>query len=78
VTDLLELTAVQGTAAIERGEISSTELRDAWRDAAAADELNAYLTQVEAAATAARRCAIPRSRSASCAIAPRRWPRTLC
>jgi aspartyl-tRNA(Asn)/glutamyl-tRNA(Gln) amidotransferase subunit A len=48
MTELLDLTAVEATNAIESGEVSSTELRDAWRGAAAGDELNAYLTQVEA------------------------------
>jgi aspartyl-tRNA(Asn)/glutamyl-tRNA(Gln) amidotransferase subunit A len=48
MSELLELTAAEATKAVESGEASSTDLRDAWRDAAAQDELNAYLTQVEA------------------------------
>jgi aspartyl-tRNA(Asn)/glutamyl-tRNA(Gln) amidotransferase subunit A len=48
VSALLDLTAAEGAKGIEAGEISSAELRDAWREAAAGDELNAYLSQVEA------------------------------
>jgi aspartyl-tRNA(Asn)/glutamyl-tRNA(Gln) amidotransferase subunit A len=48
VSELLDLTAAEGAKGIEAGEISSAELRDAWREAAAGDELNAYLSQVEA------------------------------
>ena len=42
-TDVTALTAVAAAAAIERGELSTGELFDAYRAAAAADELNAYL-----------------------------------
>ena len=48
MSDLLALTAAQGTKAIEAGDVSSAELRDAWREAAAGDELNAYLSRVDA------------------------------
>jgi aspartyl-tRNA(Asn)/glutamyl-tRNA(Gln) amidotransferase subunit A len=48
VSELLDLTAAEGAKGIEAGEISSAELRDAWREAAVGDELNAYLSQVEA------------------------------
>ena len=48
MSELLDLTAAEGAKGIEAGEISSAELRDAWREAAAGDELNAYLSQVEA------------------------------
>ena len=43
VTDLTGLTAAQAVAAIERGETDATELFEAYRAAALADELNAYL-----------------------------------
>ncbi len=42
-TDLTELTAAGAVAAIERGETDATELFEAYRTAAQADELNAYL-----------------------------------
>ena len=43
VTDLTGLTAAQAVAAIARGETDATELFEAYRAAALADELNAYL-----------------------------------
>jgi len=48
-TDLTELTASQAVAAIERGETDATELFEAYRAAAQADELNAYLWVADAA-----------------------------
>ncbi len=42
-TDPTALTAAAAVAAIERGELSAGELFEAYRTAAAADELNAYL-----------------------------------
>ncbi|HEY1539523.1 MAG TPA: Asp-tRNA(Asn)/Glu-tRNA(Gln) amidotransferase subunit GatA [Solirubrobacteraceae bacterium] len=42
-TDVTALTAAAAVAAIERGELSAGEVFDAYRAAAAADELNAYL-----------------------------------
>jgi len=42
-TALTELTATQAVAAIERGETDAAELFEAYRAAAQADELNAYL-----------------------------------
>ncbi len=48
MTELLDLSAAEAAKAIEAGEVSSLEHRDAWRQAAAADELNAFLTHVEA------------------------------
>jgi aspartyl-tRNA(Asn)/glutamyl-tRNA(Gln) amidotransferase subunit A len=49
VTDLTGLTAAQAVAAIERGEIDATELFEAYRAAAQADGLNAYLWVSDAA-----------------------------
>ncbi len=42
-TDPTAMTAAAAVAAIENGDLSAGELFDAYRDAAAADELNAYL-----------------------------------
>jgi aspartyl-tRNA(Asn)/glutamyl-tRNA(Gln) amidotransferase subunit A len=47
VTQIVELTVAQAGEAIRRGEISGAECFDAWRKAAAADDLNAYLRTVE-------------------------------
>ena len=43
MTDVVELTAKQAADALERGDVSSTELFDAYRARAAADELNAFV-----------------------------------
>jgi len=43
VADLTALTAAAAVAAIERGELDAGELFGAYREAAAADDLNAYL-----------------------------------
>jgi len=48
-TDPTALTAAAAVAAIERGELSAGELFEAYRAAAAADELNAYLWVAEEA-----------------------------
>jgi len=48
-TDPTALTAAAAVAAIERGELSAGELFDAYRAAAAADDLNAYLWVAEEA-----------------------------
>jgi aspartyl-tRNA(Asn)/glutamyl-tRNA(Gln) amidotransferase subunit A len=47
MTDLLDLTVAAAAAKIASGEISAEEYFAAWRAAAAGDELNAYLWQVE-------------------------------
>jgi aspartyl-tRNA(Asn)/glutamyl-tRNA(Gln) amidotransferase subunit A len=44
---LLELTVAEAAAKIASGEVSAAEYFEAWRSAAAGDELNAYLWQVE-------------------------------
>jgi aspartyl-tRNA(Asn)/glutamyl-tRNA(Gln) amidotransferase subunit A len=54
VTDVTELTAAAAVSAIERGELSPAELFEAYRAAAAGDELNAYLWVAEDAPAAAR------------------------
>ena len=43
MTDIIALTAAQAAAAVERGELDRRELFEAYRERAAADELNAYL-----------------------------------
>jgi aspartyl-tRNA(Asn)/glutamyl-tRNA(Gln) amidotransferase subunit A len=45
---LLELTATEAAGALKSGDLDPREYADAWRAAAAGDELNAYLTRVEA------------------------------
>ncbi len=47
MSDLLELTVAEAAAKIAAAEISPEEYFAAWRAAAAGDELNAYLWQVE-------------------------------
>jgi aspartyl-tRNA(Asn)/glutamyl-tRNA(Gln) amidotransferase subunit A len=47
MAELLELTVAEATAKIAAGEVSAEEYFDAWRGAAAGDELNAYLWQVD-------------------------------
>jgi aspartyl-tRNA(Asn)/glutamyl-tRNA(Gln) amidotransferase subunit A len=44
---LLELTVAEAAAKIASGEVSSAEYFEAWQGAAAGDELNAYLWQIE-------------------------------
>ena len=44
---LLDLTVAAAAAKIASGEVSAAEYFEAWRAAAAADDLNAYLWQVE-------------------------------
>ncbi|MCA1656261.1 MAG: Asp-tRNA(Asn)/Glu-tRNA(Gln) amidotransferase GatCAB subunit A, partial [Actinobacteria bacterium] len=41
--EIIGLTAAQAAGAVERGELDRRELFEAYRDRAAADELNAYL-----------------------------------
>src|SRR5204863_3140616 len=48
MAELLDLTAKQAADAIAAGEVSAQDYLAAWRDAAATDELNAYLWQGEA------------------------------
>jgi aspartyl-tRNA(Asn)/glutamyl-tRNA(Gln) amidotransferase subunit A len=43
MTAIVDLTAAQAAAAVERGELDRNELFEAYRDRALADELNAYL-----------------------------------
>src|ERR671919_575315 len=52
MAEILELTAAQAAKAIEAGELSAGECLGTWRDAAAADELNAYLWRPEGEAAA--------------------------
>jgi len=47
MADLLDLTVAEAAAKIAAGEISADEYGSAWRAAAAADELNAYLWTAE-------------------------------
>jgi aspartyl-tRNA(Asn)/glutamyl-tRNA(Gln) amidotransferase subunit A len=47
--ELRELTVAQAAAKIAAGELSRAEYFEAWRQAAAGDELNAYLWQAESA-----------------------------
>ena len=49
MADLLDLTVAEAAAKIAAGEISADEYGAAWRDAAAGDDLNAYLWRAEAA-----------------------------
>ena len=44
---MLELTAVQAYEAMSAGELDAGEYAEAWRDAAAGDDLNAYLWRAE-------------------------------
>jgi hypothetical protein len=43
MADVLDLTASQAVKALERNELSGDEYLAAWQQAAAGDELNAYL-----------------------------------
>jgi aspartyl-tRNA(Asn)/glutamyl-tRNA(Gln) amidotransferase subunit A len=47
MADLLDLTVAEAAAKIAAGEVSADEYFKAWQGAASADELNAYLWQVE-------------------------------
>jgi len=47
VAELRELSVAAAAAAIAAGEVSAAEYRSAWREAAAGDELNAYLWRGE-------------------------------
>jgi aspartyl-tRNA(Asn)/glutamyl-tRNA(Gln) amidotransferase subunit A len=48
VSKITDLTAAQAAARVRDGDLSADELFDAYRDAAAADELNAYLYVADA------------------------------
>jgi aspartyl-tRNA(Asn)/glutamyl-tRNA(Gln) amidotransferase subunit A len=48
MSELLELTVAQAARAVADGEIAPGEYFDAWRTAAGADDLNAYLWRAEA------------------------------
>jgi aspartyl-tRNA(Asn)/glutamyl-tRNA(Gln) amidotransferase subunit A len=50
MSDLLQLSVVEASRRIGAGELSPAEYGDAWRSAAAGDEINAYLWQAEDAA----------------------------
>ena len=43
MSDIIALTAAQAAAAVDTGDLDRRELFEAYRDRAAADELNAYL-----------------------------------
>ena len=43
MSDIIALTAAQAAAAVDAGDLDRRELCEAYRDRAAADELNAYL-----------------------------------
>jgi aspartyl-tRNA(Asn)/glutamyl-tRNA(Gln) amidotransferase subunit A len=47
MSELLELSVAEAAAKIAAGEVSTGEYFDAWRAAAAGDELNAYLWQID-------------------------------
>ena len=47
MADMLELTAVQAHEAMSAGELDAAEYAEAWKEAAAGDELNAYLWRDE-------------------------------
>jgi aspartyl-tRNA(Asn)/glutamyl-tRNA(Gln) amidotransferase subunit A len=63
MTDLLELTALEAREAMAAGDLSAEECAAAWREAAAGDDLNAYLWREEngeeAPAIAAERASLP-------------------
>jgi aspartyl-tRNA(Asn)/glutamyl-tRNA(Gln) amidotransferase subunit A len=49
VSDVIELTAAQAAARVRAGELAATELFDAYRDRAAANDLNAFTWVAESA-----------------------------
>src|SRR6476646_8408172 len=51
MTDIIALTAAQAAAAVRSGDLDRRELFEAYRDRAAADELNAYLWVADEAPT---------------------------
>src|SRR5689334_8309738 len=53
MTDLLALTALEAHEAMVAGDLAAAEYTAAWREAAAGDELNAYLWRDEGGAEAA-------------------------
>src|SRR4051794_177098 len=52
MTDVIALTAAQAAAAVQSGELDRRELFEAYRERAAADELNAYLWVADEAPSA--------------------------
>jgi aspartyl-tRNA(Asn)/glutamyl-tRNA(Gln) amidotransferase subunit A len=66
MTDLLELTALEAHEALAGEELSADEYTDAWRQAAAKDELNAYLWQDDSGEAGA--IAVERARTAPIAV----------
>ena len=73
--EIIALTAAQAAGAVERGELDRRELFEAYRDRAAADELNAYLWVADEAPARQRRAARTASRSPSrTSSAPRACP----
>ena len=71
VSELIELTAAEAAAKVRAREIDRAELFDAYRERAAADELNAFTWVADAAPNPAarrgrRRSAASRSRSRIC------------
>ena len=46
-SEALELTAAEAVRRIETGELSADEYSDAWAQAAAGDELNAFLWRAD-------------------------------
>ena len=53
MTDLLALTALEAHEAMVAGDLGAEEYTAAWRQAAAGDELNAYLWRDEGGGEAA-------------------------
>src|SRR3954464_5085570 len=47
MTDVIALTAAQAAAAVQSGELDRRELFEAYRERAAADDLNAYLGEAD-------------------------------
>src|SRR4051812_50179490 len=52
MTDVIALTAAQAAAAVQSGELDRRELFEAYRERAAADDLNAYLWVADEAPSA--------------------------
>ena len=52
MSEIVDLTAAQAAAAVERGELDRRELFETYRERAAADELNAYLWVADGAPSA--------------------------
>jgi aspartyl-tRNA(Asn)/glutamyl-tRNA(Gln) amidotransferase subunit A len=67
MTDLLDLTALEAHEAMAAGQLSADEYNAAWREAAAGDELNAYLWR-DGEAEGAAAIAVERPRTAPIAV----------